>query len=136
MKVFLEMEQIENYIDLHKKMKIPFEMTLTNYTTRIKSDYKDIHFLRSAQSKQMFAAYAMLKKDVTKKPVPVVDQNALSYYSIGFNQSSKHQTVYNIDIKSAYATCLFVNGYISKKTFAYLNKLPKLDRLAAVGMLA
>lgn len=136
MKVFLEMEQIEKYIELHRKMKIPFEMTLTNYTTRIKSDYKDIHFLRSAQSKQMFCAYAMLKKDVVNSPVPDVDQNALVYHSIGFNQSQKHPTVYNIDLKSAYATCLLNNGLIRKKTFDYLSKLPKLDRLAAVGMLA
>lgn len=136
MKLFLDFVQVEKYIDLHKKMRIPFEMTITNYTTRIKSNYCDIHFLRSTQSKRMFAAYAMLKKDVSDKPVPKIDRLSLQYFDLGIRENLDLKTVYNFDLKSAYVSCLFLNGIISKKTETYLNTLPKLDRLAAVGMLA
>jgi len=136
MKAFLDFSKIEMYINLHKKLAIPFEMTVTNYTTRIKSSYCDNHFLRSAQSNRMFAAYAKLKKDVSAKPVPVVDRLNVKYFDTGFNSNLRLSTVYNFDLKSAYATCLFINGFISKETFNYLGTLPKLDRLAAIGMLA
>jgi hypothetical protein len=42
----------------------------------------------------------------------------------------------NIDIKGAYATCLFANGLVTQKTYEYLMKLPKDERLPCVGMLA
>jgi hypothetical protein len=42
----------------------------------------------------------------------------------------------NIDISGAYASCLYVNGLITEKTFKYLKKLRKEERLPSVGMLA
>lgn len=136
MKVFLDIKQVQRYIDLHKNMKIPFEMTLTNYTTRIKSTFCDKHFMRNSQSKMMFTAYTMLKKDVSTRVKPFVRLDKLTYFDTGFTEEMKIPLVYNFDIKSAYLTCLLVNGMIEKKTFDYLKRLPKMDRLASVGMLA
>ena len=48
----------------------------------------------------------------------------------------KYDTCYNIDLSSAYAYCLYNCELITKKTFNYLLKLPKMERLTAVGMLA
>lgn len=136
MKAYLEFEKIRLYIELHKKMSLPFKMIVTNYTTRITSNYCDIHFLRTSQGARMFAAYAMLKKDVSRFAVPVIDNKRLVYFDTGFEHNIEHNTVYNFDLKSAYATCLFNSGFIEQKTFEYLGTLPKIDRLAAVGMLA
>jgi hypothetical protein len=44
--------------------------------------------------------------------------------------------VLNIDISSAYATCLYNNGLITGETFNVLKTIPKVERLPCVGMLA
>lgn len=88
------------------------------------------------QSNQCFAAYAKLKKDVRTKEVPYIDKEKLVYFEHDFRYSTEIARVYNIDLKSAYATILFRDGYISLDTFKYLSRLPKHDRLASVGMLA
>ena len=46
------------------------------------------------------------------------------------------ETAYLVDIKSAYATILFNDGFISERTYKFICSLPKKARLAAVGMLA
>lgn len=88
------------------------------------------------QSNQCFAAYAKVKRDVKTKPIPVIDQSKLVYFEHDFRYSCEIDTVYNIDLKSAYATILFNDGLISMDSYKYLSRLPKHDRLAAVGMLA
>lgn len=116
---------------------MPFKMAVTNYTTRITSNYCDVHFMRNTQGNKMFAAYAMLKADVaTVENPPVIEKTNVAYFDSGFSRNVFLNTVYNFDLKSAYATCLYVNKYISKRTFDYLGTLPKMDRLSAVGMLA
>jgi hypothetical protein len=88
------------------------------------------------QTNMCFAAYAKIKKDVKAKLPPKISKEELSYFEHDFKQSSFIKEVYNIDLKSAYATILFNEGYLSKDTFSYLARLPKHDRLASVGMLA
>lgn len=88
------------------------------------------------QSNQTFAAYAKVKKDVKDKEVPKINKDDLSYFEHDFKESCSIDRVYNVDLKSAYATILYNDGFITKDTFLYLSRLPKHDRLAAVGMLA
>lgn len=111
-------------------------MTCSNYTTRIESDVLDRKFVYSMQTNQCFAAYSKVKKDVRSKPVPFVDKHTLIYFEHDFRGSASLDRVYNIDLKSAYASILYKEGYISKDTFEYLGRLPKHDRLVSVGMLA
>ncbi len=51
-------------------------------------------------------------------------------------QPFRAKKILNIDISGAYASCLKVNELITDKTFSYLQKLKKDERLPAVGMLA
>lgn len=88
------------------------------------------------QSNRCFAAYAKVKKDVKNKPVPAIDKEELHYFEHDFKQTCHIDKVFNIDLKSAYATILLLDGYIGKDTYTYLTALPKHDRLASVGMLA
>lgn len=88
------------------------------------------------QSNQTFAAYAKVKKDVKEKIPPDINKEELVYFDHDFRESCSIDRVYNIDLKSAYATILYKDGVISLDTFEYLSRLPKHDRLAAVGMLA
>lgn len=137
MKAILKGEAVENYIDLHKKLKIPYKIILSNYTTRIMSNAYDLHFMKTEQSNQTFAAFAKIKKECLLKPLPIIQKDKLKYFTHKFKSGDFYaDTIYNFDLKSAYANILLNDGYISKETFLYINKLPKLKRLAAVGMLA
>jgi hypothetical protein len=136
-KAILKTEAVNQYIDLHKNLKIPFTLTLSTYTARIKSNYCDIYFMKSEQPNRVFCAYNKVKKDVTTQQVKKIKVNSLQYYSTNFKDDNFYSDViYNVDIKSAYATILYNDGLIKKETFEYLCKLPKMERLASVGMLA
>lgn len=137
MRSILNPEAVQAYIRLHKKMALPFTIILSSYTTRIVSKYCDEYFMKNQQSKSMFAAFAKIKKDISGKEVDKINPYGLQYFStIPFKTDFFADKVFNIDIKAAYATILFRDGYISRKTYKYLTTLPKLERLAAVGMLA
>jgi hypothetical protein len=116
--------------------KADFTIVCSNYTTKIQSDVLEFKFVRNMQSNRTFAAFAKLKKDVSKHEAPQVDRAKVKYYVHNFRQSGFHPVIFNIDLKSAYATILNMDGYISDATFEYLKKLNKNERLAAVGMLA
>lgn len=133
----MDADAVNTYIDIHKKLKIPFKITLSTYTTKIESNYCNIYFMRNEQSTKVFSAYAKVKKDVTQYQVKKINVNRLNYFShnFGFNDFYS-DVIYNIDIKSAYASILYNDGFITKKTFEYLKSIPKMDRLASLGMLA
>ena len=85
------------------------------------------------QSKRCFAAFAKIKSDVLKVMPPEISGDKLIYFQYDFTKSVSHDTVYNIDLKSAYAAVLFKEGFITKKTWEYLKSVDKEDRLATVG---
>lgn len=133
----LNPETVQAYIDLHKEMKLPFKLTITNYTSRIQSNFIDIHFMKTEQSNRVLCAFSKVKSQVIKKPVPKIKNDNLQYFSQNFKQEYFYaEKIFNIDIKSAYVTILLNNGYIDKPCYDYVNRLPKMERLAAVGMLA
>lgn len=137
MKSILDSNKVNAIIDFHKKMKIPFTITLSTYTTRIKSDYCDHYFMKQEQPNRVFAGFAQVKSDCEKYKISKINVGKLKYYAHGFQSDNFYSDViYNIDINSAYATILYNDGIITKKTFDYLIKLPKMERLATVGMLA
>lgn len=137
MKAILNPDAVNAYIDFHKKMKLPYKITISNYTTRIESKLHDIYFMKREQSNRVFAAFSKVKSDCKKKPIGRIDRDNLQYYSSSFQQDKFYSDViYNIDLKSAYASILHNEGFISKETYRYVCSLRKMDRLAALGMLA
>ena len=137
MKAKLDSNCVNKYIDLHARLNIPYKITISNYTTRIVSNAYDIHFIKNEQTNQTFAAAAKVKKDCLLKSVPVLQKDKLKYFSHRFSDGNFYaDTIYNFDLKSAYATILFNDGYITEDAFKYVCNLPKLKRLAALGMLA
>lgn len=137
MKAILKAEAVNGYIDFHKKMKIPFSLSVSTYTARIVSSYCDIHFMKSEQPKRVFSAFNMIKADIKGKRVKPIQTEKLTYYTHSLEEKDFFaDLIFNIDIKSAYATVLKNDGLITEKTFNFLQSLPKQERLAAVGMLA
>ena len=136
LRLHLSEENIKLYIDLLKEIKMPFTLEISNYTTRLRSENYNVYFLKTEQSNRAFAAAAMIKSDLKKCRPPKIDMNKNTYYDSNIKQEFYSDRAFNIDLKSAYATILFNAGYISLKTYNYVLALPKLSRLAAVGMCA
>jgi hypothetical protein len=124
------------HIDFLKHAGFPYSLKISNYTMEIISDLYNIQFLHSMRSNRCFAAYAKVKSCVKNFEVPKIRKHELEYFMHNFNQDYFSSHAICIDIKSAYATVLFNDGYINEDTFKYLGKIDKLDRLAAIGMLA
>ena len=132
----LNEKNVKLFVDLLTKIKMPFTLTITNYTTRIESENYNVYFMKNAQSNMTFAAAAKIKKDLKEHKPPTIDMDKNVYFDSSFKGEFFSDYAWNIDLKSAYATILFNDGYIKKETFEYLTKLPKAARLAAVGMCA
>lgn len=124
------------FVEYLKTSGFPYTLKISNYTTEIISEAYNMQFLQSMRGKQCFAAYAKVKANVRKFPIPSVDKDSLRYFSHNFKKDIMYEAVINIDLKSAYATVLYNKGFITEDTFKYLSRIPKLDRLASVGMLA
>lgn len=127
------------YLDLLQKMRIPYKITRSNYTLDIESSAINAYFMTNVMSDKAFICGALVKKDILASgiEIPEIDRDILKYFD--FNIPSiinANEVMYNVDIKSAYATALIANKLISEKTFNFLASLSKTDRLAAVGMLA
>lgn len=110
------------------------------YTTSIEHSMGTIKLMLNNFHNRVFCASQMVKKDC-KESVNGQQIMTSTYQKKNFDSNSKidnikYDSCFNIDLSSAYAYCLLNSGLITKKTFNYLTKLRKIERLTAVGMLA
>lgn len=132
----MDRDNAKAYVEFLKTTGFPFTLRISNYTTEIISDMFNIQFVQSMRGKQCFAAYAKVKSDIRNKEKPKINHSSLRYFEHDFTSPCIIPQVTNIDLKSAYASVLYNDGFITEPTFQYLRKIEKMDRLAAVGMLA
>jgi len=133
----LKIEKVKEWTQFLINEGKPFNVSVSNYTTSLISEEYNIKFLKNMQSLRAFAAAAKIKKEVKEKPLPNIDMKENKYFDTGFKGNDFYSDkVFNIDLKSAYSTILFNDGFISAKTFNYISKLKKQDRLTSLGMLA
>ncbi len=138
-KQYIDKNSINKIISYLRKFNIPFRTTLTNYTTTIEYNGKQIKYITEDMSIRAFAGANKIKKDInefTANEYPSIKKSELVYFDLMKHKIYQGETVYCVDIKSAYATILLNDGFISKETYNYLSTLKKKERLAAVGMLA
>lgn len=136
-KALMDKESARSHLKFLKTTNLPYTIKVSNYTTEIESEaLGTIQFIKTERSVKMFAAYAKIKSDIKNKKTPIVDKSQLRYFNHDFKKDFFIDEVYNVDLKSAYATVLYNDNFISEKTFQYISSIPKLDRLASVGMLA
>lgn len=135
-KSLIALESMQAHVNFLRSAKMPYKLIVSNYTVEIKSELLNVQYLYSMRSNQCFAAYMKIKKDLKNKPIPEIDKSTLYYYDHDLKNNISLESVFAIDITNAYATQLFNNLLISAETFAYISKIKKDDRLAAVGMLA
>ena len=118
---------------------MPHKLKLSNYTTTIETESILYKWNDTDMDKGAFIAAQMIKKDIrefTANGYPDIHRPDLQYFETYINGTVNERQVFGVDIKSAYASVLFLDGFISERTYNFLQTLPKKARLAAVGMLA
>ena len=128
------------YLNLIKSLKIPHKITRSNYTLKIESEALNIHFT-PRMDESAFKVSNTIKRDIKACGVemPDINKSELKYFNFAHDEilrRAEGKQIYNIDIKSAYASNLLANKIITQPTFNYMATLSKKNRLAAVGMLA
>lgn len=110
----------------------------TGYTIRASSAFRRYRFTDSATSFRCFGSYQKIAKDCKEDGAlldTLVDARSIKYNRVPLERSMPRDC-WCIDIRAAYPTTLMIQGWISSDTYAGAMKLPKIDRLKAVGMLA
>lgn len=138
--VLINKDAVKNRIDLIRVAQLPFTLRYTTYTVELiceKLNF-DYLFLTRFQSKRLFLANSLIKRDIVNSKIEYPD---LTYCDVSFflqdiERTDQYFDIINIDLSNAYAQVLFIYGFITEDTYNFLLKIPKLDRLAAVGMLA
>lgn len=132
----MRMANARAHINYLIESKQDFVLTSSNYSTGIDNESWSEKYVANMQSVRTFAAFAKLKKAIKEKQVPNIDREDVIYYTHNFKDNVYIESVVNIDLKSAYATILYNDGYIGDDAFNYLMRCKKQERLSSVGMLA
>lgn len=132
-------DNYKDFLQFCEATNLPYTLTETNYTITITSEFCNVKFAPTMQ-KAAFIAGAMVKRDIiaTGLEPPDLMSESLQYFDFAATEEliKERDKMYNIDIKSAYASVLWNHGLITDRTRRYMKKLSKKNRLACVGMLA
>lgn len=123
-------------IQFLKISKLSFSTKQGKHSMNIKADKFSINFISSMRSDKFFSATRKVESDLTGIQIPDVDEEKLEYFTHDIREDKREKKVYTLDISSAYATALLNRGMLSKKTYNYILRLSKPERLACIGMLA
>ena len=133
-------DNVQFNIDILNKLGVDFEVQHGTYTTTIITEEGKSRYMMNTYNNRVFRCASMIKSDVLKSDNAkeiMASKYLKNNFGVSQNKNSFHaKQVLNIDISSAYATCLVRNGLISEKTYGIIKKLPKTERLPCVGMLA
>lgn len=128
------------YVEFLKANKKTFTIRHGTYTTFVETEHGKNKYETARFKDRVFIAANMIKKDVKlSENGQEIMKGRHTKTNFSHRQDIKPfsaERVLNIDISSAYATCLANSGLISQKTYDYLKRLRKEERLPAVGMLA
>jgi len=138
---FRDPKSVAHRIRQLRGMKASFKMRQTNYTTVIEFPNGDKeHYLYTLRSRDVFVAHRKIGKEAIPNYVEADFEGHCKYFVLNSERvldlRMRPQPVYNLDLRSAYPSVLRRFGLISDKTFDYLMRLDKNDRLAAIGMFA
>lgn len=131
-----KLAEANKLIEYLNTMNEKFSVSISNYTMTVATKERRMKFITEMKSKRTFIAYNVIKKDIGNMTPPKIAKEKLEYFHHNFKESMYLKNCINIDLKNAYATALFRNGIICRKTFDFLQTLDKDERLASVGMLA
>jgi hypothetical protein len=133
-------DNINFNIEILNMLNVPFEVQHGTYTTTIVTEEKKVKYMMNKYNNRVFACAKIIKRDVLKSP-KAQEIMADKFFKINYGfsnlvESYQAKRVLNIDISSAYASCLYNNKLITEATYQRISTLPKVERLPVVGMLA
>ena len=133
-------ENINFNIQILNMLNVPFEVQHGTYTTTIITEEKKVKYMMNSYNNRVFACAKIIKRDVLKSS-KAQEIMADKFFKINYGfsnlvESYQAKRVLNIDISSAYASCLYNNKLITEATYQRISTLPKVERLPVVGMLA
>lgn len=132
-----------NVVKAMKEQKKNFKVYATNYTLTIETETGEkMKFLHQKKKPKFFAIAKKVEKDIKEA------DNYINVYLHSFTMKKPEYfdvkanlipfqayQVFNLDINSAYPSALLAVELITRETFQALMSLPKLDRLACIGIL-
>ena len=129
------------WMDFLIESKQNFSVRSSTYSTTITlPNGNKLKFFKNKYDDHVFIANKLILKDMkTKNNInEIVSGNfqKINYDSKNGLEPFEGTNIINIDISSAYASTLANHGLISKRTFDFLQRLKKFERLPAIGMLA
>jgi hypothetical protein len=133
-------ENINFNIQILNMLNVPFEVQHGTYTTTIITEEKKVKYMMNKYNNRVFACAKIIKRDVLKSS-KAQEIMADKFFKINYGfsnlvESYQAKRVLNIDISSAYASCLYNNKLITEATYQRISTLPKVERLPVVGRLA
>jgi hypothetical protein len=132
----IDTRSYEGLIGFLSGMEANFTTINSNYSSCIIcEDYKQ-KFMQSFRGKKVFIASRKVAQDLENAPPIKINADKLQYYEHDIKEEFYYDKVIQVDIKSAYASALYNDGFIRKDTFDYIMTLDKVDRLVSIGMLA
>lgn len=136
----LDDKKLNSCLALASSSGLEYKLTLTNYTAKIeceKSEVLNFHFMKEFKKITFFNIYRLLKKECSEHILSnKITLGEVKYYEVVSKEDFVSKEIYNIDLTSAYLHVLKNENIISDDLYKKLNKLPKIDRLGIVGMLA
>lgn len=140
MKLTRKPKTVDEIIKLLTTWFDSFRVHHGTYSTIIETEANKIKFAGTKFNNRVFIAAKLVMRDVlNSERGPIIMQTVWprnNFQNKDNLQPFRAKKILNIDISGAYASCLKVNELITDKTFNYLQKLKKDERLPAVGMLA
>lgn len=137
---YRDSKTLKNWMDFLINMKQDFSVRSSTYSTTITlpNDNK-LKFYKNKYDDRVFIANKLILKDLKGKNIDhIINGNfkKINYDSKNGLEPFDEKNVINLDISSAYASTLLNEKLITRKTFDFLQKLKKFERLPAIGMLA
>jgi len=133
-------QQVEELIKFYNEQKVKFKVKHSQYSTTFDFGKEKIKFVTQTYGVRVFAANRCLVKDIKSSPDTL--ELLTKYYSTDNYdvrnglKPKRYGKVINIDISGAYPNTLINNGLCTFETYKKLMRLPKLERLPAIGMIA
>jgi hypothetical protein len=116
-----------------------YQMHISKYSVRFVNG-KDKVVLCEEMNPEVFRMYNKLKKHILENPKwQDIKESRIRFNGYDnklFLDTSNFKDCINIDIKGAYPSALLSLGLINDNIYQQLLRLPKLDRLKAIGMSA
>ena len=140
MKLTRKPQNVDEIVNFFNKLGDSYRIHHGTYSTVIETENGKVKFAGTKFNNRVFIAAKLVVKDVlNSERGPLIMQTTWprsNFQNKENLQPFRAKKILNIDISGAYASCLKVNELITDKTFSYLQKLKKDERLPAVGMLA